>query len=331
MAQVRQMPRWGLWVIALWAMALLSGTSAPSSDDLQTVLSRPIPRDLHELRAIEQRVQEIAERALPATVSVQVGSASGSGVVISEDGFVLTAGHVLGSPGRDAIVLFPDGRAARAITLGMNLRMDSGLLQIVEEGDWPHVPMADDSSLRVGQWCVAVGHPGGFDAHRPGVVRLGRIIRFDSFMVQSDCTLVGGDSGGPLFDMDGRVIGIHSRIGSPSAANFHVPIETYRLTWQRLKRGDAWGVPQSGGPFIGINGEDHPRGCRITQTVEDTPAHRAGLRIGDVITHSNGIEVRGYASFIEMVGMMEVGDKLPLTIERNNRPMTVTITVGARP
>src|SRR5690606_9538362 len=94
-----------------------------------------------ELRIIEDRVREIADKVLPATVSVQVGTASGSGVVI-HDGYVLTAGHVCGRPGREARVIFPDGKVARGVTLGVNTKIDSGLMQITEEGDWPSVEMA---------------------------------------------------------------------------------------------------------------------------------------------------------------------------------------------
>jgi serine protease Do len=191
--------------------------------------------------------------------------------------------------------------------------------------------MGDSADLKVGAWTVATGHPGGWDDSRPGVVRLGRIIRADSFVVQSDCTLVGGDSGGPLFDMQGRVIGIHSRIGSLAAANFHVPVDTYQLTWDRLKRGDAWGEPEQGGPFLGVNGSDHPLGCRITQVVDDTPADKGGLRRGDVVLIADGEPIRGYAGFVELIGMTKPGAKMDLRVRRGERSVNLTVEIGERP
>ena len=319
----------------LGVMNVVPLTHSQAAEDeaaqLATALAKPVPQGLDELRAMERRVRDLAQRVLPATVSVQVGSASGSGVVISRDGYILTAAHVCGSPGRDVMVIFPDGKHAKAITLGVNTRMDSGLIQITEEGDWPYVEMAGSSLHNVGAWCLATGHPGGYDPNRPGVVRLGRIIRSNSFVLQTDCTLVGGDSGGPLFDMDGKVIGVHSRIGDPTAANFHVPVDTYRLTWDRLTRGDMWGNPQSGGPFLGISGEDHPQGCRVVQTIEGTPAFRAGLRPGDVLTRCNGAAIEGYAGFVEMIAMMQPGEELQLIAERDNKPAALTVIVGQRP
>src|SRR5690606_31065920 len=119
-------------LLALLALSLWSGAAAPAAtetaaEDLQlaAVLEHPVPESLDELRIIEDRVREIADKVLPATVSVQVGTASGSGVVI-HDGYVLTAGHVCGRPGREARVIFPDGKVARGVTLGVNTKIDSG-------------------------------------------------------------------------------------------------------------------------------------------------------------------------------------------------------------
>ncbi len=337
--QLRQLTSAGLALLAILLLGLVAPgiVPAPRTAEAQTdtrlarVLNKPVPESLDDLRIIERRVRELSQRVLPATVSIQVGSASGSGVIVSKDGYVLTAAHVCGAPGRQVLVTFPDGRHVRGITLGVNARIDSGLVQITEEGEWPYVEMADAFRLKPGAWCLATGHPGGFDPNRPGVVRLGRIIRSDSGVIQTDCTLVGGDSGGPLFDMDGRVIGIHSRIGNPTAANFHVPIDTYHLTWDRLTRGDNWGRPAPGDPYLGVTGGDHPKGCQLTYVMEDAPAHKAGLRAGDVIVRANGKPVEGYAAFVEMIAMLQPGDTLNVQIERGSGTAMVPVVVGARP
>src|SRR5438876_11640505 len=98
--------------------------------------------------------------------------------------------------------------------------------------------MGKSDELTKGEWCLATGHPRGYKPGRTPPVRLGRDLTFGNTIIKTDCTLVGGDSGGPLFDMQGRVIGIHSRIGQTLAQNMHVPVDTYRETWDRLVKGD---------------------------------------------------------------------------------------------
>jgi serine protease Do len=125
------------------------------------------------------------------------------------------------------VFTFPDGRKAHGKTVEVDNENDLGLMRITDAGPWPQVPLGDLAGTRAGDWVLALGHPGGFDLRRSLVVRLGRIIRFDGEVVQSDCTISGGDSGGPLFDMHGRVIAIHSAISRSVAENFHVPVSAY--------------------------------------------------------------------------------------------------------
>jgi S1-C subfamily serine protease len=200
------------------------------------------PTDVAKLRALEARVEEMLDKAKAATVGVKMGMAQGSGVIVSEDGYVLTAGHVSAKPGVPCELVMPNGKVLKAKTLGRNGSIDSGMIKIVTEGKYPFVEMGKSGALKKGQWVVAVGHPGGFRANRSPVVRVGRILYADPSMIRTDCTLVGGDSGGPLFDLDGKVIGIHSRIGGSSITeNVHVPIDTYRQTWDRLASSQNWG------------------------------------------------------------------------------------------
>src|SRR5205085_588832 len=125
--------------------------------------------------------------------------------------------------------------------LGQDKGIDSGMIKITESGTYPHVEMGDSKTLQKGQWVVSLGHPGGFVPGRTPVLRLGRIIMNNDSLIQTDCTLVGGDSGGPLFDLDGKVVGIHSRIGPGISFNIHVPVATYRDKWDDLVAGKSMG------------------------------------------------------------------------------------------
>jgi len=255
----------------------------------------------------------------------------GSGVVISEDGTVLCAAHVCGQPNKDVRVVFPNGKSARGKTLGTNHEMDAGLMKITEKGHWPHVEIGDLQQVHLGDWVLALGFPGATDLQRSLVVRLGRIISFGRGAIRTDCTLIGGDSGGPLFDMYGRLIGIHSRISDSIAENFHVPVGAYVDSWDRLAKGENWGdrrpPPQ---PYVGARGVDHPEGCQLERVEENSPAFKAGLKAGDIVLKVNGQEVTDRASFRECVARSKPGQEVQFEVKRGDQEMTVKVTVEAR-
>jgi serine protease Do len=298
---------------------------------LQGVFHKTSPASLDDLKSIEQHVKSLVARVSSAVVAVEVGGATGSGVVVSEDGWVLTVAHVCGEPNRDVRFFFPDGKTARGKTLGMNYEIDSGLMRITDEGRWPHVEIGVLEQTRLGDWVLALGHPGGFDPERSVVARLGRIITLTSAAIRTDCTLMAGDSGGPLFDMHGRVIGIHSRISDSTADNFHVPIRTYWETWDRLVERERWGddKPPSR-PWIGVRGVDHPEGCRLERVDENGPAFKAGIRVGDVVTKMNGRQITDSSTFLDQVSQASPGDEVTLEIKRDDQDMFLSVTVEAR-
>jgi len=212
------------------------GPKEPAQSDRQVT----VPEDLADLRVIEAQVKAVAAKVVPCTVAVRVGTAQGSGVIVTEDGYVLTAGHVAEKPGQNALFVFPDGRTAKGTTLGIHRRVDAGLSKINDEGPWPHLEMGSSRDLQLGAWCVAVGHPLGYQEGRPPVIRLGRVLESRADAIRTDCPLVAGDSGGPLFDLEGKVIGVNSRIGGSTNVNVHVPVDLFRDHWERLAGGEDW-------------------------------------------------------------------------------------------
>ncbi|MFZ5831733.1 MAG: trypsin-like peptidase domain-containing protein [Planctomycetota bacterium] len=217
------------------AQAAASKSKRPSSE-----LGSSEPANVEELRALQSKIQETAKKVLPTVVGVRVGASQGSGVIVSEDGLILTAGHVAGKPGLDVDVQLFDGRTVKGKTLGIHGNADAGMMRITTEGRWYHAETAKTSKQPAGTWCLAVGHPLGFQNERPPVVRVGRVLRSGDGFVQTDCPLVGGDSGGPLFDLEGRVFGINSRIGPPIEFNYHVPIDAFHENWDRLLGSETW-------------------------------------------------------------------------------------------
>lgn len=322
--------------VALEAKAEKPDNRAELPREVAAVLDKKSPECLDDLRAIEQQVGRVLAVAMPATVGLQIGSSAGSGVIISEDGLILTAGHVSGMPHRDVWVILSDGRRVRGKTLGINRGIDSGLIKITEEGKWPYVEMAKAGEIKPGQWVVAVGHPGGFRPNRTAPVRLGRVMFHNDHVVCSDCTLVGGDSGGPLFNMRGEVVAIHSRIGPNIKNNFHVPISTYHATWNRLVTGKAWGGPPPKEqhtqvqPFLGVHLDGREEQPLIAQVNPGAPAQRAGIQKGDVILSFDGHLVANRASLINRILDKRPGDKVAIEISRDGKAVKVKVRLVAR-
>ncbi|MCE9548728.1 MAG: S1C family serine protease, partial [Planctomycetia bacterium] len=238
-----------------------------------------------------------------------------------------TAGHVSNRPGRDIKVILPDGRQVSARTLGANYGIDSGLVKITEPGKWPHAELGDSSRLKLGQWCLVTGHPGGFDKGRTAPLRVGRILELSPGTIVTDCTLVGGDSGGPLFDADGHVIGINSRIGNELYANLHVPSNAFRDAWDRLARGDVWGGRRPNAPYIGVAADRRVEEAKIGEIIEGSPAEEAGLKVGDVIVSFGGKPTATFDALISAVARREPGDRVPLEIRRDGQTIRVEVVL----
>jgi serine protease Do len=178
---------------------------------------------------------------------------------------------------------------------------------------------------------MALGHPGGYQIDRPPVARFGRILSNTKSVIETDCKLVGGDSGGPLFDMEGNVIGIHSRIGRKLTKNLHVPVQTYRDDWDRLARGDSWGklLSSVGRPVIGVLGAKDSDEPRIVEVVDASPAQRAGIRPGDLITKFGSQEVKTFQTLKTLVSQRNPGDEVKVEVLRGRETLKFSLVIGA--
>lgn len=338
-----------LWLATLTpACTVVNGQTQPTS----TAATQPVkaatpsaagkagvaqPRNLQDLRDIERQVRAMVKRASAATVGVNVGSSQGSGVIVTPDGFVLTAAHVAVEPNLQVTLVLPDGKRIKAKTLGMNRGIDAGLMQITDpapEGGWPYVEMGGSADLKNGQWVAALGHPGGFRRDRPPVLRIGRVLTRTNSLIVTDSTLVGGDSGGPLFDLDAKVIGIHSRIGNSTLSNIHVPVDSFAQTWERLAKSEVWGDRFGGGargPLLGVLGEASDNGFKIDSITPDSPAAKAGIRAGDVITALDGTPIGGTQNLAEMLAKRKAGDEVKVGVTRGEEKLELKATLARRP
>lgn len=302
---------------------------AAALQTLPDALSKNVPETLADLQQIEQHVQTIVRSLIECTVSLRVGPAQGSGVLVSADGYILTAAHVSGPPGRRIEVALADGTITIGRTLGRSRFFDASLIKVDEsERIWPFAPLGEISSVRNGDWCLVTGHPGGYQSDRPPVVRLGRVVQIADRLIQTDCELVGGDSGGPVFDMYGRVIAINSRIGEDTSLNLHVPVDIYARNWERLVASETFGDQSRA--FLGVGGEAADGGVKVTRVHANQPAERAGIEVGDVLLTFQGIPVESMEHLQELVAGEDPGTRIRLRVRRGDRVLEVTVPLGLR-
>ncbi|RPJ35702.1 MAG: serine protease [Verrucomicrobiaceae bacterium] len=302
--------------------------------------AREPARSLQDLEKLESRVAEVSRKVMPATVALlseRTGS-SGSGVIVTEDGLVLTAAHVI-QGAESMLVVFPDGKQVQGKVLGANYSRDIAMVKIEEPGKWPFTAMGASKPLDAGDWVIALGHSAGFDAARTPPVRFGRVVsKGPGNFLTTDCTLIGGDSGGPLFDLDGNIVAIHSSIGKSLSNNNHAGIDGFREDWDRIRAGETWGS-LSLNPFanpempvlgIGMAMMRGVRGVIVENVAPGSPAAAAGVRTGDVIRSLDGNEVRDGGELLQILAKRQPGDEVKLGVLRDRRDLEMNVTLKRR-
>ncbi len=295
---------------------------------------------------LQQRQAQLStslRKVREAVVGVSDGLGVGSGVIVSADGIVLTASHVVTtrnkrSRNEAATITMADGRQYAATVLGKDRDSDAAVLRINnlprDNGSFPFAEMGRTSECKVGDHCFAMGHPGGFRLEREAPLRFGRVLSVGNRTVVSDCSILLGDSGGPLFDMDGKVIGIHSMITSLITENRHVAIDSFHRDWDRLLAGDRWGhlrstdndLAESG--FFGVQLKWRDFVPEVARVIPDTPAEKAGLKKGDVlITVQNG-KIADRLDLSTTLDLLEEDQRIEIGVLREGKAKTVELVTG---
>lgn len=265
----------------------------------------------------------------------------GSGFIVSNDGTILTNNHVV--EGADEIyVRFSDRRELKATLVGSDKRSDLAVLK-VEADDMPQVKLGKSKKLKVGEWVFAIGSPFGFDyTVTAGIVSAkGRSLPNENYVpfIQTDVAINPGNSGGPLFNMDGEVVGINSQIytrsGGFMGVSFAIPIDVAMEVVEQLKsqgyvsRGWLGVLIQEVNKDLAESfGLDKPYGALVAQVVEDSPAEKAGIQTGDIITEFDGEEINLSSELPQLVGRTKVGETVELEVVRNKDTKTIKLTIG---
>lgn len=278
-------------------------------------------------------------------IAAQPRSSVGSGFIISADGYIVTNAHVVEDV--DSIVVgLNDRTELPAQVIGKDRRSDIALLKVKTDAALPAVKIGDVQKAKVGQWVLAIGSPFGFErSATQGIISaLARNLPNDNYVpfIQTDAAVNPGNSGGPLFNLDGDVIGVNSQIYSRSGGyqgvSFAIPIDVAMDVVEQLKAGGkvtrGWlGVliqevtPELAQSF----GLDKPHGALIGQVMADGPAQGAGIKAGDIIIAFNGQPVRHSSDLPLMVGRTRPGTSVPISVIRDGKEQTLTLQIKELP
>ncbi|MYA87388.1 MAG: Do family serine endopeptidase [Boseongicola sp. SB0662_bin_57] len=290
----------------------------------------------------EEFFRDFMERNNPDGNRPRRGQALGSGFVISEDGYIVTNRHVIQSADKILIEFF-EGLEREAEIVGTDASTDLALLKVESERPLEHVSWGDNEETRVGDWVMAMGNPlgQGFSVSVGIVSASGRALSgsYDDF-IQTDAAINRGNSGGPLFNMDGEVIGVNTAILSPTGGSIGIGFAMSASVAENvISQLREFGETRRG--WLGVRIQDvtddlaeglglaEARGALVTD-VPEGPALEAGIKTGDVILSFDGVEVDDTRGLVRQVGDAAVGKDVRIKVFRNGEFQTLMVTLGRR-
>lgn len=355
-------------LVVVFSLLLVGMKLAPKEDSLKTVTSKApnnpsnnttIQINSEEIDDKEElSTEDIADNLIPSIVGITATytpeednkkeeSGSASGIVMSEDGYIITNAHAVVSSDKENIcqsvqVHLSDGQIFTAQVVGVDTVTDIAVLKISANG-LKVAPFGNSDNLKVGQRAVAIGNPIGLElagSVTQGIISgVSREIQNDSTVkyIQTDAPINPGNSGGALINKYGQVIGINTaKIQSFEGIGFAIPINEAKpiiddiiqngYVTDRVKIGITYQLVQQ--DIIDTMGI--PAGMRVVSVSEDTDAYRKGLTAGDIITHINGIQVDSTEQVADMLKGKKAGDSLDLTVYRVEKGKNVTIQLNVK-
>ncbi|MEM9707872.1 MAG: Do family serine endopeptidase [Pseudomonadota bacterium] len=301
----------------------------------------PMPQ-VPEGSPFEDFFQDFLDRNQNGGPRPRRSQALGSGFVISEDGLIVTNNHVIAEADRILIEFF-SGDELEAEVIGTDPNTDLALLKVETDDPLPFVPWGSSEDMRVGDWVMAMGNPlgQGFSVSAGIVSARGRALSgtYDDY-IQTDAAINRGNSGGPLFNMDGEVIGVNTAILSPNGGSIGIGFAmSSRVATNVIAQLEEFGETRRG--WLGVRIQDvtedlaeglglqEAKGALVTD-VPDGPSKEAGIEAGDVIVEFNGTEIIDTRELVNTVANSPVGAAVPVDVFRDGDLVTLTVTLGRR-
>lgn len=338
----------GVAWITLFLTIGCAGPASTASQLWQESQAQPIPS---ELARLNDELSQLSERLKPGLVQLRVRrsasaeeqegprSASGSGFLIRSDGLLVTNAHVVAGADRVQVKLF-DGRRVQGKVLGRDNRTDLALVKVDGVSDLPVLPLGDSNRVRVGEFVLALGHPFGLEqtvsfgiVSRKGAPLLTAAPGFD--FIQTDAAVNPGNSGGPLVNMAGEVVGVNSMAARGGSIGFAIPANLVKaLLPQLAEKGKVeWGWLGVG--LDEVNDEDatqlglkDTRGVIIRRVMPDQPAARGGMKEKDVVVKIGNTPVVTPRDLQRIIASTSPGKSLNLVVIRENKEVELSVTVG---
>jgi serine protease Do len=266
----------------------------------------------------------------------------GSGVILSEDGYIITNNHVV-EDADEINVRFSDNEEYEAKIIGRDAKTDLALIKIEPKHTLQPASLGDSEKLRVGDWVIAIGNPFGFEQTvTAGIVSAkGRFLGGSTYenFIQTDASINPGNSGGPLFDVEGKMVGINTAIYSRSGGNvglgFAIPVNMAKSVITQLKETGKVSRGWLGVMIQTVTSElakefhmERPMGALVGEVSPDSPAAKAGIKAGDIITKFAGKEISQMNMLPAIVAQTPVGSKVEVELVRNGKKKTVTVSIG---
>ncbi len=306
-----------------------------STTTVITTQSNPFPFQFPPGSPFEDMFKEFG------TPQERKSSALGSGFIIDKDGIVVTNNHVI-ADAEDIVVQVNGDKEFKAKVIGADPLSDIAVLQIETEEKFIPVKFGDSDKARIGDWVIAIGNPFGFGGTVTSGIISARnrsigLSRYEDY-IQTDASINSGNSGGPLFDMNGDVIGINTAILGRSGnvgIGFSIPSNSAKLVIDQLIK---FGETKRG--WLGVRIQDvtkeiaevekldKPRGALVASVAENSPSDKAGVKAGDIILEFNGETIDEMKQLPIIVARTEVGKKVKVKIWRNKKEIIKTITLG---
>lgn len=305
----------------------------------------PSPAAREQLEELEQLPDALRRFFQDREPQAPRGGGTGSGFIISKEGYIVTNHHVV-AQADEVIVRLSDRREFDATVIGTDQRSDLALLQ-VDANDLPFLQLGKSSELKVGEWVLAIGSPFGLDySVTAGIVSAkGRSLpteRGENYVpfIQTDVAINPGNSGGPLFNLQGEVVGVNSQIftrsGGSIGLSFAIPAKVVKNIIEQL---EVNGEVVRGWLGVSIQNVDRtlaesfdldrPRGALVAQVGKDSPAERAGIESGDIIVEVDGEQIEVSADLPHVIGLIAPGSKVPVSVIREGKERSVRVEIGA--
>lgn len=348
---------WGIGVVLVLVGATVSGPAAQTAEAPPARLWEEAPSApvAPELARLNDALTRLAERLKPALVQIRVrrpgGEAEGdegprrsmgSGFLVHPDGYLVTNAHVVGDA-TEVSVRLATGRSLKGTVVGRDGRVDLALVKVESKEKLPVLPLGNSDELRVGEFVLALGHPFGLEQ----TVSLGIVSRkgaplqpaapgFD--FIQTDAAVNPGNSGGPLVNMAGQVIGVNSMAARGGSIGFAIPASLVKaLLPELLAKGKVeWGwlgvrIDEVTEENVAEYGLSEPRGVAIQSVIPDQPAARAGLRPRDVILAIDGSAVTRPPDLQRLIAATPAGKTVRVRLIREGQEQELAVTVGRYP